>query len=234
VQILKPNSPTYLKMTILLFKIVASLLVLIVIYLLVALVLSGLYKGREQSSTSDIDIYISTNGVHTDIIVPTESEFFNWRTILDPQHTIAKDSTFKYTSFGWGDKGFYLDTPTWADLKFSTAFKATFGLSQSAMHVTYYHSMEENKNCIKISLNKNQYLRLIDFIKNGFQKDTAGEFINIKTDAVYGDHDAFYDAIGSYNLFKTCNTWANTGLKSCGQKACIWTPSQSGIFFHYR
>jgi hypothetical protein len=51
---------------------------------------------------------------------------------------------------------------------------------------------------------------------------------------VYGDNDAFYEAIGSYNLFKTCNTWTNNALKSCGQKACFWTPFESGIFYQYK
>jgi hypothetical protein len=34
-------------------------------------------------------------------------------------------------------------------------------------------------------------------------------------------------------MFHTCNTWANNGLKSCGQKAALWTPFDSGIFGQY-
>ena len=53
------------------------------------------------------------------------------------EDTVAKDSTLRYIAIGWGDKGFYLDTPTWADLKFSTAFKAAFWLGNSAIHTTF-------------------------------------------------------------------------------------------------
>ena len=56
----------------------------------------------------------------------------------------------------------------------------------------------------------------------------------MKTDAVYGKNDAFYDAKESYNFTQTCNTWANNGLKTAGQKAALWTPSDFGIFYHYK
>ncbi|MFP3836064.1 DUF2459 domain-containing protein, partial [Chryseobacterium sp. SIMBA_028] len=48
------------------------------------------------------------------------------------------------------------------------------------------------------------------------------------------DNDAFYDAKGTYSFFYTCNTWANNALKAAGQKAALWTPSDFGIFQHYK
>ena len=56
----------------------------------------------------------------------------------------------------------------------------------------------------------------------------------VDTDVRYGNDDAFYEANGTYNLFKTCNTWANNGLKACEKKAALWTPFESGIFYHYK
>ena len=32
----------------------------------------------------------------------------------------------KFVSFGWGDKNFYANTPTWKDVTFSVGFKALF------------------------------------------------------------------------------------------------------------
>jgi hypothetical protein len=54
-----------------------------------------------------------------------------------------------YLAFGWGDKGFYLNTPEWADLKVSTALNAAFGLSSSAIHSTFYKKLRENETCKK-------------------------------------------------------------------------------------
>jgi uncharacterized protein (TIGR02117 family) len=74
---------------------------------------------------------------------------------------------------------------------------------------------------------------LIQFITSSFQKDKEGHFMPIKTNANYGKTDAFYEANGSYSLLHTCNTWANNGLKACGQKCCSWTPFDTGIFLNY-
>ncbi len=107
-------------------------------------------------------------------------------------------------------------------------------MSESAMHCTFYEKMQENDDCKKIMLTEKQYSDLVKFIKNRFKQDENGNFILIKTDAVYGKNDAFYDAKESYNFMQTCNTWANNGLKAAGQKAALWTPSDFGIFYHYK
>ena len=57
-----------------------------------------------------------------------------------------------FVGLGWGDKGFYLETPTWADLKTSTALKAVSGYNTTAMHVTFYKEMQEKGSKIKIKM----------------------------------------------------------------------------------
>ena len=202
-------------------------------YLLVVTLLSyisvndGLVKSRKE-----IPIYILTNGVHTDVVLPLKSEHYDWTNQLKTEHTKAKDTTMNYVALGWGDKGFYLETPTWADLKASTALKAASGLSSSAMHVTFYKEMKESKSCKKLQISSDNYKKLILFINESFQTK-SGEFLKIETEAVYGKHDVFYEANGSYSLFYTCNSWANQALKAANQKAALWTISDSGIFRHY-
>ncbi len=93
--------------------------------------------------------------------------------------------------------------------------------------------MEEGKTCRRITISKEQYGRLAGYIKQSFQKDDSGHFINIKTHANYGNADAFYEANGSYSLFHTCNTWANNALKQSGQRCCVWTIFDTGIFLKY-
>jgi len=202
-------------------------------YLLMVTLLSyisvndGLVKSHKE-----IPIYILTNGVHTDVVLPLKSEHYDWTNQLKTEHTKAKDTTVKYAALGWGDKGFYLETPTWADLKASTALKAASGLSSSAMHVTFYKEMKESKSCKKLQISSDNYKKLILFINESFQTK-SGEFLKIETEAVYGKHDVFYEANGSYSLFYTCNSWANQALKAANQKAALWTISDSGIFRHY-
>jgi uncharacterized protein (TIGR02117 family) len=224
---------TFFKILIITGKVLLGLIAFVLLYLGSAYVLSRIPTDREEVSSTDVDIYILSNGVHTDLVLPIRHEQMNWSEQIRFENTPAKDTTMNYVAFGWGDKGFYLDTPTWADLKASTAFKAAFSLSTSAMHATFYKQMKESDVCKKISLTKEQYARLIKYIDNSIFKDETGKAVYIVTNANYGKDDAFYEGIGSYSLFHTCNTWANDGLKSCGQTASVWTPFDTGIFYHY-
>lgn len=182
----------------------------------------------------NIEIFIKSNGVHTDIVLPIKTPEIDWSNHIRIKNTLAKDTLFKYIAIGWGDKGFYLETPSWEDLKFSVAFKAAFGLSSSAIHTTYYYRITETETCKKILITDNQYKRLVIHVLNTFKKNELNEVIFIKTNAIYSKTDAFYEANGSYSLFKTCNTWTNNALKIAGQKACFWTPFESEIINLYK
>lgn len=208
--------------------------VLVALYLSAAYVLSRITVDKEPASGDEIPLYILTNGVHTDLVMPVRNSQIDWSKDVRFVNTRGKDTTAEWIAFGWGDKGFYLETPTWADLKFSTAFKAATGLSSSAIHATYYRTMREGNDCIKLNIDSAHYAGLISYIQGSFDRDDKGNVIHIVTDANYGTTDAFYEAKGSYSLFHTCNTWANSGLKSGGQKACLWTPFDKGIFYQYK
>ncbi len=205
----------------------------LLIYFLSAYCLSRIRIEKEQNSAEEVTIYIKTNGVHTDIVVPAKNDLMDWTKEIRYAHTKKADSLYTWLAMGWGDKGFYLETPEWSDLKFSVAFKAAFALSSSAIHATYYDRLSENHACKKIQISRKQYTRLVNYIKRSFKQTADGHFMVIKTQATYGDTDAFYEAGGRYNLFQTCNTWANNGLKSCGQRCCYWTIFDTGIFLQY-
>lgn len=216
-----------------LLKYLAIFILSLLTYLLIVTLLSFVSVNEDSAENhQEIPIYILTNGVHTDVVLPIKNEHYDWSNQLKFEHTKSKDSTYQYVALGWGDKGFYLETPTWADLKASTALKAASGLSTTAMHVTFYKDLKESKSCKKLQISSDNYKKLILFINESF-KTKSGEFLKIETDAVYGKHDVFYEANGSYSLFYTCNSWANQALKAANQKAALWTISDSGIFRHY-
>ncbi|RNA63022.1 TIGR02117 family protein [Chryseobacterium nematophagum] len=223
------------KMVILLLKILGMILGIIVLYIVLGFFIPFIQVSEKpDGQKKEIPIYIYTNGVHTDIVMLVKNDLQDWSLKIPFSNTISKRTTYKFIGIGWGDKGFYLDTPTWADLKFSTAIKAAFWMSESAMHCTYYETISKGDDCKEIMISKEQYKKLVKFIEDKFDTDQNGKCILIPTNAVYGDNDAFYDAKGKYSFLNTCNTWANNGLKAAGQKAALWTPSDYGIFLHYK
>ncbi|WP_206733269.1 TIGR02117 family protein [Flavobacterium amnicola] len=215
-------------------KLILGFVSFLLVYILGAFLLPKIPVNADvKQEGKTIPIYILSNGVHTDIVLPVKNHLFDWTKNIKYENTIAKDSTAQLIAFGWGDKGFYLETPTWADLKFSTALKAATGLSASAIHATFYKSLKENDRCKKIFVSESEYQKLVSFINNSFQLD-SDNFMKIETNAVYGKHDAFYEAKGKYSVFHTCNTWTNNSLKAANQRAAFWTPTDTGIFYHYK
>ncbi|WP_294223360.1 TIGR02117 family protein [uncultured Chryseobacterium sp.] len=226
---------TVKKMVLLILKTLGILLGIIVLYAAAGYFLPFIeVSAKDDGQKKEIPIYIYTNGVHTDIVMPVKNDLQDWSMKIPYSNTKSKETDYRFVGIGWGDKGFYLDTPTWADLKFSTAFKAAFWLSESAMHCTYYKEMKEGEDCKKIMISRNQYKDLVKFVDEKFDKDAGGNYVLVPTNAVYGNNDAFYDAKGKYSFLDTCNTWANNALKAAGQKAAWWTPSDYGIFLHYK
>ena len=215
-------------------KILLGIVGFVVVYVLFAFILSRIpVNSDDKDKSEDVTIYVKTNGVHTDIVVPIKTQYKDWSEKVQFAHIKSQDSTMKYIGFGWGDKGFYLNTPEWADLKFSTAFNAAFYLGTSAMHATFYKQIRETKSCVKIKISQAEYQQLIAYIEDSFQYDSNGNPILINA-TTYGQNDSFYEANRKYHLFYTCNTWANNALKSANQKAALWTPSDTGIFYHYQ
>ncbi len=210
-----------------------ALFAAIACYAVVAFVLSRISVPGENVSHVEVTAYILSNGVHTDIVLPIRNGERDWSKVLPITHTTGRDSTAEWVAFGWGDKGFYLETPTWGDLTARVAFKAMFALGSSAMHVTYHKGMKEGPLCKRLRLSRAQYQRLAAYIEQSFARDPAGRMQVIDTHANYGPNDAFYEGVGSYHLFHTCNTWTNNALKACGQKACVWTALDGGILGLY-
>lgn len=217
-------------------KTTGIILGIIGIYLLAVVILPMFHTSPREAihAIKEINIYVKSNGVHTDIVLPIKNKVYDWSNKIEQKFTIQPDTTMQYIATGWGDKGFYLNTPTWADLTAKTAFNAAFGLSTTAMHTTFYKEINESDNCIKISLTKEEYLQLCDYVNNSFQTNTLGEFLPLKTNANYGLHDCFYEANGTYSVFKSCNTWTNKALKTANQKACFWTITDKGILNIYK
>jgi uncharacterized protein (TIGR02117 family) len=106
---------------------ILSFIAFVLIYILAAYCLARMTVDKEPGLVNDVAIYIKTNGVHTDLVVPVKNEQLDWSREIKFSNAHLPDTTaIKYLAMGWGDKGFYLQTPTWADLKFSVAFKAAF------------------------------------------------------------------------------------------------------------
>lgn len=198
-----------------------AIIVFVLLYILFSLVLSAIpASAKTFPGAKDKRIYLYSNGVHLDIILPVGLIPIKLREQL--QHN--PDATL--LGIGWGDKGFYLDTPTWAELSLVVAVKAMFLPSPTAMHVTEHLTKSANWSSVEVS--QEQLDVLIDYIGQYFSLDKEGRLQEIE-DAGYTPQDRFYEAEGNYSCFKTCNTWVNNAMKEIGVKTAVWTPMDKGV-----
>lgn len=198
-----------------------------------SLILMQIPVNRDhEQPVQGIEIFVFSNGVHTDFVVPVESELINWQPLFPMKDFKIPGSVSSYIAFGWGDKGFYLEIPTWDDLTFKIAAKAVLIPSSTVMHVQYIDTRPVlGEYCKSLRLTNKQYKILIDYIHNSFDLDPDGNHQLIQNSGYY-NNDNFYEAKYSYHLFNTCNDWTNTGLKKMGVKTSAWAPFQSGVLYH--
>lgn len=176
-------------------------------------------------------IYVRSNGIHTELILPTDNGTVDWTETIAPED-FGENISLDYVVFGWGDKGFYMNTPEWSDLTAKTATSALLVPSSTAMHVGFEPRPEENDDCVKIHVSKKQYRKIVEYIDNSFlHKDDKVLLIPGKG---YGPNDNFYEANNSYHLFRTCNTWTSNALKEAGIRTSVLAVFPNGVMSHFR
>jgi len=186
------------------------------LYFIVAYTLTLFPKKSYIQNIKEKTIYIYHNSMHSDIILNLKDSNYNWQKLLP---NLLKNKNRGYISFGWGDKETYLNTPSWSDLKISTALKALFINTPSLLHINYYYNIDtHSKNIKKIKVTKNQYRYIEKEILNSFGKKA------ISVHNGYGDSDRFYYSPYRYNLINTCNTWTGNILREANITMSYWTP----------
>ncbi len=184
-------------------------------------------NGSFTTQKDGVQIFIRSNGVHTDFVLPVRNKLYRWDSVFQPENFNA-DSNYNFIAMGWGDKGFFLNTPTWDDLTFSTAFVAASGIGESAMHVDYVGTVPKVSPRIReFTISEEQYRALIAYINSSFRFDNNN--VMMIDQAGYGKHDKFFEANGQYSLFQTCNEWTGDGMEEAGLPVGVWTPLEDGI-----
>jgi uncharacterized protein (TIGR02117 family) len=181
-----------------------------------------------RPADSGVTIAVASNGVHTDFYLPARHPVKDWTSFAPLESPAAAPAP--YVLIGWGDRGFFLDTPTWDDLSATTALAAVFWPTPAVMHV--YHRFWlplEGEACARLQLREAEYRALVAYIEAGFARDEGGAPILI-AGRNYTPSDVFYEGTGSYHLLHTCNNWASGALAAAGVRQPLWSPFDGAIF----
>lgn len=169
-----------------------------------------------------------SNGVHTDLVLPIRSAAVDWSQVFSPTDARAVPPDAEFVAIGWGDREFFLHTPTWADLTARRALGALLGGNRALLHVQWLRRPAPGKALWKLSLSKAQHAALARHVQDALPDGRAVPI----TGAGYAQNDAFYEALGGYHAFETCNTWTGRGLRQAGLPVSRWTPFDFNVVWH--
>lgn len=165
-----------------------------------------------------VTIWVESNGIHTGIVVPKVAAGVDWRGVF-PAADLAdpRYGGWSHLVIGWGEKNFYLGTPTWSDVKPGTVLAAAIGSDATLVHVDHVPPPTPSGDERRLVLRPEEYRRLAAFIR-------ATLVPGGRRYRGYDAYDAFYQARGRYSAIHTCNAWTGDALRHAGVRVGVWTP----------
>ena len=167
-------------------------------------------------------ILVLNNPIHTDIAIPVDDEVRRRFHFLADAGLPSDAPAVRYIVFGWGGRAFYLETPTWSQVKAVPVLKA-LTLDASVMHVDVAGAIAEpHLDVAGFDVDEQRFAALLDFIAASFQQGPKGPVVI--ENAGYSSFDRFYEANGHFNALVGCNTWTAAGLRTAGLRTGWWNP----------
>lgn len=181
-----------------------------------------LFKAPASTDEPVRRILVLTNPIHTDIAIPVDAGTLRRFGFLAEAGLPATHPQARWLVFGWGSRAFYIETPTWDQLKPGPAL-AAMTVDRSVMHVSIAGDLDPSHPSVtSYEIGETEFGRLIDFIEAGFQQGPDGPvFI---PDTAYGPDDGFFEANGWFTALLGCNTWTARGLREAGLQTGWWNP----------
>ena len=174
-----------------------------------------------QEPETGVTIMVGDNGVHTEIVMPILAEGHDWRAHFPPADITASARPYTHVAVSWGERTFFLETPTWADFELGDALGAITG-GEGLLHVSWYVRPAPSENFRRLRISPEQYRELAANIASDLAPDA-------RSFAGYARHDVFYSARGTYHLGRTCNQWTSDRLAQAGIRTGWWTPLSGGV-----
>lgn len=177
------------------------------------------------AGSGSVEIFVAANPIHSDIIIPFDEAVREEFSFLKAGNGAEwfDNPNVRFVSFGWGGRSFYLETPTWAELKPEPLFRA-LTIDKAVMHVEPLGDIfRDNPSVTALMISGDALASLRTEIRASFKTDTAESPMLIEGKS-YGRFDDFYEATGHFNALLGCNTWTARMLRVAGLRTGFWNP----------
>ena len=108
-----------------------------------------------KAGADAVTIFVESSAIHTAIIVPKQAAGMDWRDWARPQDLRdPRYAGFPFLAIGWGEAGFFRETPHWRDVKPGTILHAALGSDRTLIHVDHLplpHANGDDVRAIRLS-----------------------------------------------------------------------------------
>ena len=210
------------------FRACAALVAALAGYVLAGLIGGAIPTNRDwRPAPRGVRIFVESNGIHTGIIVPKRAAGIDWRGFARPSDLRdPRYAAFDHLAIGWGEKAFFLETPTWADVRLRTVLASAVGSDAVLLHVEHLAAPVPGGDVRAVMLSEDEYRRLARYIAATIRPRGRAY-------PGYAAYDAFYDARGHYSAVATCNAWTGDALRAAGVRVGRWTPFPATVMWWF-
>lgn len=216
-------------------KINKGLAILLSSVWLVATVLAvGYFTPAKSSDRATVDrttpncqykVCAARFDIHTGLIIPVQSNAFDWQEHLplDLKHQ-------QYLGFGFGERNWYMNPPTQLADVLRKGSRALFLSNSPVLSVQKHDQFPDYFEVECVGVEKTDYLALMQFIKDSFQRTPQGNVIQV---AYRPDRKiAYYQATGHYSIVHNSNHWTAKGLSAANINTPLWAGLSTSIMHH--
>lgn len=177
-------------------------------------------------------ILVLQNPIHTDIAIPLTADVRERFAFLQSAGIPVENPAAEWLVVGWGGRAFYLETPTWSDLKLRPVLKA-LTVDNSVLHIDVTGEMPEPHPSIAgFEVGEQGFQRMLSFVEMTFRGDRMPP---APIDGVsYGRTDRFFEADGTFNAMVGCNVWTAKALREAGLRTGWWNPLPVALMLSMR
>ena len=204
--------------------ILAGVVLALALFALAGWIGSSIPRNGEWRETDEgIEILVGSNGVHTELVMPTVTAEKDWRPDFPAADLPLARPDATHVAVSWGVREVFLNTPTWWDLSPMTVLRIVGVGGEGLLHVSHYVRPAPSDDFRPLRLTPDEYRRLVAAVERSLPQDERVSYPG------YGPQDVFYEAPGEYTATNTCNQWTSDMLAAAGVRTGWWTPFAGGV-----
>ena len=183
---------------------------------LIAVLLLGLWPRNPgwRPDPQGVAIAVGGTGVHADLVLPVRAAGVDLSGMLRD----AGLPDAPWIAVGWGERDFYLHTPTWADASLGRTLRAGLGSEETLVQV----SRLGGPDGVLLRLSPEQYRRLAAEVVASVKRP-------VERLPGYTADDVFLGSQGRYSGLLTCNQWVADRLAAAGVRVGSFVPLAWGL-----